>query len=239
MRKMKKTYVTCAAAAITIVSVIAVVLCYFGILWPNSFFADKYLVQGIDVSNYQKEIDWKQVAANKKINFVFIKATEGNDYQDKYFKKNWEAASQVQLYKGAYHYFTTKSSGKEQAENFIKVVPLEKGCLPPVIDIEENGLHKETFKKELTDFIKLLEEKYKQKPILYVVYPLYDEYIRGDFKQYPIWIRDIVKPPKLSDKKQWLFWQYCNRGRIEGISTYVDLNVFDGDTSKLKSLLLK
>jgi lysozyme len=108
-----------------------------------------------------------------------------------------------------------------------------------VVDIEENGPSKAVFKKELNDYLTLVEEKYHQKPILYVVYPLYNEYIKGEFEQYPIWIRDIVKPPMLLDKKEWVFWQYCNRGRLKGINTYADLNVFNGDINKLRSYLTK
>ncbi|MBC7765760.1 MAG: glycoside hydrolase [Hyphomonadaceae bacterium] len=219
--------------------IIFATLCYFGRIWPNNFFANRYAIHGVDVSNHQKNIDWKRIAENKKIQFAFIKATEGKDYKDQYFQANWDASSKAGLYKGAYHYFTTSSSGKEQAENFINFVPVERDCLPPVIDIEERGLDKQSFQKELRDFITVIEDTYHQKPFLYVVYPLYDAYLLGDFEQYPIWIRDIVKPPTLSDKRKWLFWQYCDRGRVEGVRDDVDLNVFAGDMNQFKSLLSK
>ena len=233
---MKKRVVLCTVL-IMIITIVAVALCYFGVLWPNRFFADKYSVQGIDVSNYQNDIDWIQVAKNDKIKFSYIKATEGMDYQDKYFQKNWNNISETQLYKGAYHYFKITSSGKEQAMNYINTVPVEKGCLPPVVDIEESGLNKIHFTKELRDFLDTVEERYQQKPIIYTVYPLYTEYIKGDFEEYPIWIRDIVKPAKLIDKRDWMFWQYSSRDRVKGIDAYVDFNVFDGDIEKLKLLV--
>jgi len=50
----------------------------------------------------------------------------------------------------------------------------------------------------------------------------------GDFKEYNIWIKDIVKSPNFKDKRDWILWQYSNRGRIEGIDGFVDLNVFNG-----------
>jgi len=78
---------------------------YTGYIWPNSIFTTKYSVHGIDVSHYQRDIDWKQIARNPKIKFVFIKATEGKDFKDKYFQENWKNASESGLYKGAYHYF--------------------------------------------------------------------------------------------------------------------------------------
>jgi lysozyme len=214
-------------------------LVYFGYLWPNNFFAARYPVKGIDVSNHQKVIDWQKIDRNEDIAFVFMKATEGNDYQDKYFAANWAAARDIGLLRGAYHYFTTASSGLDQADNFISLVPVEKGCLPPVIDIEVRGTGKAAFKKELSDFIGRIEETYHQTPILYVVYSIYDEYIQGEFNHCPVWIRDIIDPPVLSDNREWLFWQYSSRGRIGGIDSFVDMDVFRGDLQKLESLRSK
>jgi len=214
-------------------------LIYSGYLWPNNFFSASYLVHGIDISHHQKKIDWEQLARQKKYQFVFIKATEGNDFQDHKFLINWKGATRVGLLKGAYHYFTLGSSGQEQAMNFIKSVPKETGTLPPVIDLEERGVGKEEFQKELNDFIATVEEHYGQKPILYVVYSIYEKYIKGDFDGYPIWIRDVVKPPQLSDEREWDFWQYCDRAKLPGIKKAVDLNVFQGSIMDLKGLSRK
>ncbi len=211
-------------------------LVYSGYLWPNNFFSSNYLVHGIDISHHQKKIDWEQLAQQKKYKFVFMKATEGNDFQDHRFVMNWKNATKAGLLKGAYHYFTFGSPGVEQAENFIKHVPKEKGSLPPVIDLEEQGVSKEKFQKELNDFILTVESHYNQKPILYVVYSIYEKYIKGDFRDYPIWIRDVVKPPKLSDQRKWYFWQYCDRAKLPGIKKDVDLNVFQGSIFDLKKL---
>lgn len=234
-RKIKKVGLFSSVCLLLVIFLL--ILCYKGYIWPNAIFAARYSVHGIDISHYQGDISWERIAKNKKIKFVYIKATEGNDYEDNRFEANWVEASKIGIYKGAYHYFTTKSSGIKQAENFIETVPVESGCLPPVIDIEEDGVEKDVFKKNLIDYINMIEEKYQQKPVLYVVYPLYEEYIKGDFDEYPIWIRDIVKPPKLSEGRQWSFWQYSNRGRISGENVYYDLNVFYGSIIELKKLL--
>ncbi len=234
---MKTKKIIWLTSAFLLLITILLLLCYKGYIWPNAIFATRYSVQGIDVSHYQGDINWEQIAKNKSIKFVYIKATEGNDYVDPYFKTNWEKASDNGIYKGAYHYFTTKSSGKEQAQNYIETVPEESGCLPPVIDIEENGLKKEVFQKSLMEYISFIEDKYHQKPILYVVYPLYEEYIRGEFNDYSIWIRDIITPPHFSDGRQWLLWQYSNRGRLDGEKEYFDFNAFKGSIDELEKLL--
>jgi lysozyme len=208
---------------------------YRGFIWHNEIFAQRYDVKGLDVSNHQGEIDWEKVSESR-YSFVFTKATEGNDYRDKYFQRNWDEAKKNGLLRGAYHYFTTGSSGNEQAENFISLVPDEDGMLPPVIDIEVWGDSKEVYVRELTDLITRVEQHYGKKPILYVMYPYYEEYIKGSFEDYPIWIRDIVKYPSLSDGRKWTFWQYCNRGHVKGIATYVDINCFSGSTEELLEL---
>ncbi len=222
---------------LSLIAASLVFLAIFGYLWPNNLFANRYAVQGIDVSNHQKTIDWEKVGENEKFRFVFIKATEGEDFQDSYFAANWAGAKKAGFLCGAYHYFTMTSSGKNQAANFIRVVPAEEGSLPPVVDVETTGVDRDALLAELRDLVGALEKAYEQKPILYVVRATYNDYIKGEFDSCPLWIRDIVKPPALSGGVQWHFWQYCSRGHIDGIDTYVDLNVFYGDSKDLESLL--
>lgn len=216
---------------------LAICLQYFGYIWHNEVFALKYRIKGLDVSNHQGNIDWNRVKQEERYRFVFIKASEGNDYKDKFFLQNWNEADEAGILRGAYHYFTAGSSGKEQAQNFISIVPKEEGALPPVVDIEVYGKNKVEFQKELKDFISTVEQYYEQKAILYVMYPYYDAYIKGDFKDNTVWIRDIVKHPQLSDNREWIFWQYSNRGRVKGIDNYVDLNCFNGSMEELLGMV--
>lgn len=117
----------------------ALVLCvleYKGIIWHNSLFAMKYEVKGLDVSHYQGEVNWAAVADTNKYQFVYMKATEGHDFTDDHFAQNWERAKENGFLTGAYHFFSTRSSGSEQASHFISNVPVEKASMPPVIDLE-------------------------------------------------------------------------------------------------------
>ncbi|CAM4237990.1 lysozyme [Paenibacillus endophyticus] len=211
---------------------IALVLCvleYKGIIWHNSLFAMKYEVRGLDVSHYQGKVNWTAVADTNKYQFVYMKATEGHDYADDRFAQNWERAKENGFLTGAYHFFSTRSSGAEQAEHFISIVPVEKGSMPPVIDLEITLNHDPAvIERELKSMIGMLEAVYHQKPILYVTYDTYNQYTATGFENYEIWIRDIVKHPALKNKQEWLLWQYCNRGRVDGIDAYVDINVYNG-----------
>jgi lysozyme len=67
----------------------------------------------------------------------------------------------------------------------------------------------------------------------------YDRYLQNQFLQCPIWIRNIYSKPVLSDKRNWVFWQYANRGHLKGINGYVDLNVFNGNEIAFQKLINK
>lgn len=206
---------------------------YKGLIWHNSVFAMKYKVRGLDVSHYQGNIDWKTVAGLKKYQFVYMKATEGHDYTDDTFQTNWDQAKDNGLLVGAYHFFSSRSTGEEQAEHFISIVPNEETSMPPVIDIEIALTHDAAvIQSELKAMSDKLESFYHKKPIMYVTYDTYNTYVAYGFEDYEIWIRDIVKYPTMKGKRDWEFWQYCNRGRVKGIDAYVDINVFDGNQAQ-------
>ena len=233
-----KNYILYTALFLTILSGTIVSLLYFGILWPNNPDRSTYPVQGIDVSHHQGKIDWSKVKEDR-IDFAFIKATEGGDFVDKNFHTNWQEAAKNHISAGAYHFFTLCRSGKDQAANFISVVPVSENSLPPVIDLEFTGncssrpenFHFET---ELDIFYNAIMEHYKTKPIIYTTYEFYEIY---DFKKHTerLWMRDIFKEP--SPEFQWIFWQYSNREHISGIEGYVDGNVFKGSREEFQKLI--
>mgnify|MGYP005837697215 CR=1 FL=1 len=218
-------------------------LVYNGYIWFNNPSEKDFPIRGIDISNHQGKIDWKKLK-KENFKFVYIKATEGKDYKDQFFNENWKHAQEIGLHRGAYHFFTFGSTGQEQAKNFVESVPPEKGCLPPVIDLEFGGNSKKVperdkLRKELNDFIKVIQYTYKQDPIIYVTYDAYNSYLEGDYQDKKIWIRDILKYPRIKDNRDWVIWQYCSRGRVGGVNGPTDLNVFKGSNSELKSLLSK
>ena len=197
-----------------------------GTRWHNEIFSTRYPIQGIDISHYQKDINWKKVN-QENIGFVFMKATEGHDYIDPNFEYNWEETGRLGIKRGAYHFFSMRSSGIEQGVKITEVVPYDENSMPPVIDIEIPTTHNETVvKKELQDLIAILKNHYKKEPILYVTYDTYNAFIKDDFLNAPIWIRDILKPPLLYGGRNWTFWQFTDQGRVNGIEGDVDKNVY-------------
>lgn len=212
------------------------VLWYNGIIWLNTPSKSKYPVRGIDVSSYQGVIDWEKIES-QKISFAFIKATEGSGFTDEYFAENYKNSAHTSIRIGAYHFFSFDSPGKTQAENYIKSVEKRDNMLPPVIDVEYyngNGSDppdEEKARQNLNDLINELKSYYGMDPIIYATDVTYDRYIKNHFENNDIWIRSIFTKAALSDDRKWTFWQYCNRGRLDGyngVEKFIDLNVFNG-----------
>ena len=221
-------------ALLLIMSGVLVYVVYYGYFHVNGFRAAKYPVRGVDVSHYQGKIDWNMLAA-QDISFAYIKATEGSNYVDEKFADNLRAARQTGLRVGAYHFFSFDSPGTTQAANFIETVEAFKGMMPPVVDVEFYG-NKEInppdpleVRPQLQVFLDTVEEAYGKRPVIYATYESWELYIKNQFEDYPLWIRDIWNRPESS--LDWTFWQYTNRGRLRGFSgdeLYIDLNVFAG-----------
>lgn len=200
--------------------------------------ADTYKVHGIDVSHYQKRINWEKVAKEGTIHFAFIKATESIDYQDSIFEKNWQAAKEVGLIRGAYHFFRPNVSVEWQIKNFIKQVQLSKGDLPPVLDIEDfKNVSMPTLIERARLWLIFIEEHYKVRPIIYASLDVYTRHLQTAFSEYPVWIARYsrTEPPQST---RWQFWQYSDEGSIKGVEGNVDENVFVGTISELKALCI-
>jgi len=203
-----------------------------------------YSIHGIDVSRYQSSIDWEDVKMmhikNIQIGFCFIKATEGSDDVDGRFRRNWKAAKESGIPRGAYHFFNPYRGGKDQARNFISEVKLQAGDMPPVLDVEQSGiLSKEVLQQRVSDWLTLVEQRYKVKPIIYTGADFYAKYLAGKFDDYPLWVAHYLARNKPRVKRDWTFWQHNEAGHVNGIDGYVDFNVFNGDSAAFRELLIK
>lgn len=201
---------------------------------------DGFEVHGIDVSHHQKSVNWNKVKSDS-IDFVFMKATEGENFLDHRFKKNWRTAQQKKLIRGAYHFYRPSISSTIQARHFIKTVHLTSGDFPPVLDLEvTDNRPREIIIEGARNWLKIIEAHYGVKPIIYVNRSWFKDYVKGNFDDYVIWMAAYTTSPrpKLSGDKTWHFWQYSNRGRIKGVKGAVDLNVFYGSKEELKAVLI-
>jgi lysozyme len=203
-----------------------------------------YQIHGIDISKHNGYVYWPAVASMKvkdvKVGFVFMKATEGSTLVDAQFKRNWQQAKDVNMPRGAYHFFLSYKSGEDQAKNFLNTVKLEKGDLPPVLDIESlHNADPAAMRSQLMLWLKLVEKSCGAKPIVYTNVDFYKNYLEGYFNDYPLWVAHYFADGKPDTNAKWVFWQHSETGKMNGIKSAVDFNVFKGDSSDFKKLLLK
>ncbi|MBK8685354.1 MAG: hypothetical protein IPN26_10350 [Bacteroidetes bacterium] len=89
-----------------------------------------YSTHGIDVSRYQRKIDWGMVAEmrdrGQKISFAIIKATEGVRLKDPHFDRNWREIEKVPLIRGAYLYFKPQKMVRSKPIFLSDMYPLKK-----------------------------------------------------------------------------------------------------------------
>jgi lysozyme len=211
----------------------------FGIVIPS-----EYEIHGIDVSKYQQTIAWEEVrdmqVNNIRLGFAFIKATEGVNNYDPFFKRNWRKSKSAGIVRGAYHFFIATKDGKVQAKNFIDRVDLEAGDLPPVLDVEQiYTASAANLRKEIKNWLTTVENYYSVRPIIYTYIDFYEKYLKGYFDDYPLWVAHYLQPNQPRINRDWTFWQHSEEGHVNGIIPRVDFNVFNGDSLAFRELLVR
>lgn len=194
---------------------------------------------GIDISHHQGEVQWCSV--DSTLDFIICKATEGENFIDSKFKKNWDSISCI---KGCYHFFRPQYSGEKQALLYLSVAELTIGNIKPIVDVEytkhwDNSKYLKGFINNLISFINTIKEKTGLEPIIYTNPAFWSKYIEKYYNSdHLLWIADYRKreepqvPSKFDD---WHIWQYTDKGKINGVSGPVDMNYCkDIDTLLIK-----
>lgn len=212
-------------------------------------YANGTRIYGMDVSNHQSRIDWENLALYadsagrvsgklteseylQPVVFAFIKSTEGADWVAHSFKRNFAEAKRCGIVRGAYH-FLRLSDIEGQIKNFISHTPLEKGDLPPVLDMEldnrEMARHHELAVKYAHRWLEAVERHYGVKPILYTYDSYYNSYLKGHgFDGYDFFIARY-HPDSQPRVPHLEIWQFTEHGHAGGIKGKVDLDEFFGD----------
>lgn len=188
-------------------------------------------VHGIDLSHYQGQVFWETVGENTKTAYVYLKATEGGDRIDERYERNIELAHRYGLKVGSYHFFRPKTPLYQQLQNFKTQCRPGEQDLIPMIDIETTGgLPIDMFCEQLLRFLQMVEVEYRQKPLVYTYRNFYNKYLVGKIDDYKLMIAMYLdEEPVLADGRDITMWQYTSKGRIMGISGYVDKSRFMGD----------
>lgn len=206
-------------------------------------------VPGIDVSYWQSGIDWPKVRATGQ-RFVIIKATEGETYDDPTFNDDWSGSRLSGLLRGAYCFFHPRQDPKKQADNFINAVQAQadRGELPPALDLEvTDGLTKDKIIPRVKAWLDAVEAAFGRKPMIYAGVSFLETNLSvagggpPDWaKDYPFWLgwypyeyTEAMSPLMPRGWFKWTFWQYSETGRLNGINTKVNLDVFNGTLAEL------
>ena len=187
-------------------------------------------IKGIDISNWQGDIDFNEVAASG-IEIVYIKSSEGLNYVDPYFEKNYQKAKAAGLKIGFYHYVTSKNTNNAiiQADFFINTIAGKDFDCMLAMDFESfEGIEKNEINKIALAFLHEVESRSGKKAIVYSNSYSAETIFSYSVSNYPLWVAhyDVSSPNPIGYWSTWVGWQYSDTGEISGINGYVDLDKF-------------
>jgi GH25 family lysozyme M1 (1,4-beta-N-acetylmuramidase) len=220
-------------------------------------------VKGIDVSVFDPVINWAKVRA-QGYRFAYIRSSYGvsnnQTVEDTMFDAHWAGAKAAGVLRGPYHYLRAAQDGAKQAEEFLRIVTLEKGDLPPALDLEEAFNQDASNKQFIANGEAFLKKVHAETGILPMVYS------RGSFLQEKVSLPNGKAPAWAGTYRMWIahwtyayggnitpieepgwtpytFWQYSGEKEyLDGITddlgrpVYVDFDVFKGTLEELFAL---
>ena len=213
-------------------------------------------IYGIDISRFQHDIgrkhypiEWDRLRITQlgtlsrkrvrgkvdyPVSFLYIKSTEGTTVLNKYYADDYRQARKRGIPVGTYHFFSTTSPAKKQAEWFLKNSKVQKGDFPPVLDVEPlpSQIRKmggeEALWTGVRTWLKAIEEGTGKKPVLYISQMFVNNHLpyAHDIKRdYHVW---IARYGEYKPDVRLVYWQLSPDGRVDGIRGEVDINVFNG-----------
>ncbi|MCU1475591.1 MAG: hypothetical protein JWQ64_284 [Subtercola sp.] len=209
-------------------------------------------VLGMDVSGWQPDVDWNAAWANGA-RFVYIKATESDDYTSSHFSAQYGGATNIGMVRGAYHFANPfESTGAVQANYFV-----DNGggwspdgrTLPPMLDIEYDpytgsdhtnacyGLSSAQMVAWIRDFSNTVLARTGILPAIYTTTGWWQTCTgnNGGFGSNPLFIARW--PQSINDGAgtlpagwgSYAMWQYADSGVFPG-----DQDLYNGDYTALR-----
>lgn len=185
--------------------------------------------KGIDVSQYQQNIDFKKVKASG-VDFVIIRAGYGKyaNQKDPYFEKNYKAAKAAGLKVGAYwySYAATVVEAKAEAQTCINAIKGKTFEYPIYFDLEERSQFAKgrTFCNSLVKTFCNVLEHAGYWAGLYISRSPLQQYISASVaKRYALWVAEYGS--RCNYGRTYGMWQYTSSGKVSGISGNVDMDI--------------
>jgi GH25 family lysozyme M1 (1,4-beta-N-acetylmuramidase) len=206
---------------------------------------------GIDVSDYQGDVNWSDVAA-AGVQFVYIKATEGTYYENADFASQYNGSYDAKLIRGSYHFARPDTTtGATQADYFVAHGggwSADNQTLPGVLDIEYNPYGAECYGQsasEMVAWVHSFANEYKAKTgrdiIIYTTADWWNT-CTGSSTAFgstnPLWVANygVSEPALPAGWGVYTFWQYSSTATVSGVSGGCDVNHFNGTAARLLAL---
>lgn len=205
-------------------------LLIISILTFLSFSSKVKAIEGIDVSEFQGNINFKEVK-DYGIEIVYIRSSASHSYIDAKFEENYQKAKENNLKIGFYHYVTARNieEAQEQARFFATVIKGKEADCRLAMDFETfRGLTKEEINIIAKSFLEELKKLTEKELVIYSdAYNAKYTFEESLFEKYPLWLAEYgVKEP---EAKNFIGWQYTDKGSIPGIKGYVDRDIFKNE----------
>lgn len=209
----------------------------------NPVYDDCILLDGIDVSKYQGDIDWEKAKA-AGVEFAFIRVgyrgygAGGNFGADTYYDQNMQGAIAAGIPVGVYFFSqaTTQEEAIEEANYILERIGNYKISMPLVMDFEyasasggQTGrlYDAKLSKQDATNVCLAFCDTIKASgytPMVYANLTMLQKGLYADQIQanYDIWLANYTN--ETSYTGLYSFWQYTSKGTVNGIKGSVDCN---------------
>ena len=189
---------------------------------------EDYPRQGVEVSAKSGAINWASVKA-EGADFAYIDASFGDEDRNTAFTAQWQESAAAGLTRGALHRFHLCRLARDQATNFIAMVPREADELPPVLGLDLDAgctarPARSVLLAEIESFIQMVEA-HVEKPVMIRVSPKFEaEYSISRAIDRPLWLSSRVFAPSYGERP-WVMWQANPARPVDGIEQPVGWSV--------------
>ena len=143
------------------------------------------------------------------------------------FVQNWNSAKAAGIPRGAYHFVYWCRPAAQQAQWFVQHIPQDADALPPVprprVERPFADLPRKVPRDQALAMIKImlteLERHTGKRPIIYTDITFHEEILKGEFEDYPFWIRSVAaEPQERYTYRRWTSGSGPRRARCRELS---------------------
>lgn len=191
--------------------------------------------KGIDVSEFQGKIDWEKVK-NDGIEFAILRCGYGMDFSnqdDVEYERNANECERLGIPYGVYlmSYANTVEKARSEAKHVLRLIEGRKISLGVWHDIEDNGtsgaINKETLTNIINTFCNTIKNAGHRVGVYASLNWLENKIEKTIKDNYDIWVAQYYS--KCEYEGKYIMWQHTSSGKVNGISTNVDMNILYKD----------